>query len=123
MNRKLRNLSFDTRVSTHSLCAKRLISLIKTSHDDDVIAIACYDLGEFVRHYSNGRAIAKRLGGKEVVLQATEHQNPDVQTQALLCVSKILIQNWSVRNCIVLKVVSHLFRIFCSLALLSVPYY
>lgn len=76
---------------------QRLISLIKTSKDDDVIAIACYDLGEFVRFYPNGRLVVKGMGAREVVLRATEHENPDVQRQALLCISKILVQNWAVR--------------------------
>ena len=66
--------------------------------DDDVVAIACYDLGEFVRFYPNGRLVAKGLGAREVVLRATEHPNPDVQTQALLCISKILVQNWAVSH-------------------------
>lgn len=76
--------------------SQRLISLIKTSSDDDIVSIACYDLGEFVRFYPNGRLVAKSLGAREVVLLATEHPNPDVQTQALLCISKILVQNWAV---------------------------
>jgi len=72
--------------------------LIKTSKDDDVVAIACYDLGEFVRFYPNGRLVAKGMGARDVALLATEHENPDVQAQALLCISKILITNWAVRS-------------------------
>lgn len=67
-----------------------------SSKDDDVAAIACYDIGEFVRHYPNGRAIAKRLGAKELVMPLIEHENVDVQSRALQCVSKIMVQNWEV---------------------------
>ena len=68
------------------------------SKDDDVSAIACYDIGEFVRHYPNGRSIAKRLGAKELVMGLIEHENVDVQRNALQCVSKIMVQNWAVSN-------------------------
>eukprot|EP00978_Attheya_sp_CCMP212_P047666 scaffold422973_cov53-Attheya_sp.AAC.2 len=72
---------------------KVLIALLP-SNDDDVAAIACYDIGEFVRHYSNGRAIAKRLGAKELVMNLIEHENVEIQRHALQCVSKIMVQNW-----------------------------
>eukprot|EP00549_Striatella_unipunctata_P001099 CAMPEP_0118681040 /NCGR_PEP_ID=MMETSP0800-20121206/4713_1 /TAXON_ID=210618 ORGANISM="Striatella unipunctata, Strain CCMP2910" /NCGR_SAMPLE_ID=MMETSP0800 /ASSEMBLY_ACC=CAM_ASM_000638 /LENGTH=518 /DNA_ID=CAMNT_0006577283 /DNA_START=54 /DNA_END=1607 /DNA_ORIENTATION=+ len=72
---------------------KLLIALL-TSHDEDVAAIACYDVGEFVRHYPNGRAIAKRLGAKELVMNLIEHENVELQRHALQCVSKIMVQNW-----------------------------
>jgi len=72
---------------------KVLIALL-SSRDDDVAAIACYDIGEFVRHYPNGRAIAKRLGAKELVIPLIEHENVEVQRHALQCVSKIMVQNW-----------------------------
>jgi V-type H+-transporting ATPase subunit H len=73
---------------------KILISLIGSSNDEEVVAIACYDVGEFVRRYPNGRAIAKRLGAKEVVMPLIEHENPELQRQALQCVSKIMVNNW-----------------------------
>ena len=72
---------------------KVLIALL-SSNDEDVCAIACYDIGEFVRHYPNGRAIAKRLGAKELVMALIEHENVELQRQALQCVSKIMVQNW-----------------------------
>lgn len=72
---------------------KILISLI-TSKDEDIAAIACFDLGEFCRHYPNGRAIAKRLGGKELAMTMMEHDNPELQRHALQCVSKMMVNNW-----------------------------
>jgi len=73
---------------------KVLIALL-SSKDDDVSAIACYDIGEFVRYYPNGRSIAKRLGAKELVMSLIEHENVEVQRHALQCVSKIMVQNWA----------------------------
>ena len=72
---------------------KVLIALL-SSRDEEVASIACYDIGEFVRHYPNGRAIAKRLGAKNLVMPLIEHENPELQRHALQCVSKIMVQNW-----------------------------
>ena len=72
---------------------KVLIALL-SSDDEEVASIACYDIGEFVRYYPNGRAIAKRLGAKELVMPLIEHANVDLQRHALQCVSKIMVQHW-----------------------------
>lgn len=74
---------------------KVLIALLSnSSRDEEVATIACYDIGEFVRHYPNGRAIAKRLGAKELVMPLIEHENPELQRHALQCMSKIMVQHW-----------------------------
>mmetsp|Transcript_6219 Transcript_6219/g.7878 ORF Transcript_6219/g.7878 Transcript_6219/m.7878 type:complete len:521 (+) Transcript_6219:147-1709(+) len=72
---------------------KVLIALL-SSKDDEIAAIACYDIGEFVRFYPNGKAIAKRLGAKELVMPLIEHGNVELQRHALQCVSKMMVQNW-----------------------------
>lgn len=74
---------------------KQLIQLISQRDDDETVAVACYDLGEFVRFYPNGKAIAKRLGVKQVVMPLLQdHDNIEIQRQALLCISKLLVNNW-----------------------------
>jgi len=72
---------------------KILVTLV-TNEDEDVAAIACHDLGEFARHYPNGRQIAKRLGAKDLVMPLIEHDSVELQRHALQCVSKIMVQNW-----------------------------
>jgi hypothetical protein len=74
--------------------------LIKLAHssDEEIAAIACFDIGEFVRHYPNGKHIAKRLGARDVVMGLIEHEDAEVQRQALLCISKLLVQNWQVSS-------------------------
>eukprot|EP00536_Pseudo-nitzschia_multiseries_P000610 jgi/Psemu1/233817/estExt_Genewise1.C_70182 len=72
---------------------KVLITLL-SSKDEEVVAIACYDIGEFVRFYPNGRSITKRLGAKELVMPLIESENVDLQRHALQCVSKLMVQNW-----------------------------
>jgi V-type H+-transporting ATPase subunit H len=74
---------------------KHLIALV-SSDDEDVASVACYDIGEFVRHYPNGRSITKRLGAKEAMMKLIEHENTDLQRHALQSVSKMMVQNWAV---------------------------
>lgn len=71
---------------------------LATSEDEEVAAIACFDLGEFARHYPNGRALAKRLGARSVVMGLIEHNHAELQHQALTAVSKMLVMNWKVRS-------------------------
>ena len=72
---------------------KRLVALLR-SDDSEVAAIACYDIGEWVRFYPAGKAVVKALGAKEVVMELIEHTDGDVQRHALQCVSKIMVTNW-----------------------------
>ena len=62
----------------------------------DTMAVACFDIGEFVRYYPNGKVIANRLGAKQLVMPLMDHYNQDVQRHALTCISKMLVHNWRV---------------------------
>lgn len=73
----------------------KLLVALTTSNDEDVQAIACYDIGEFVRHYPNGRSIARSLGAKDIVMKLVDHQNKELQRHALTAVSKMMVQNWA----------------------------
>lgn len=39
-------------------------------------------------------SIAKNLGAKDMVMARIEDSNPDVQRQALSCMSKIMVNHW-----------------------------
>mmetsp|Transcript_17482 Transcript_17482/g.37822 ORF Transcript_17482/g.37822 Transcript_17482/m.37822 type:complete len:509 (+) Transcript_17482:3545-5071(+) len=73
---------------------KYLIALT-ASNDEEVQSIACYDIGEFVRHYPNGRSIARSLGAKDIVMRLVDHSNEELQRHALTAVSKMMVQNWA----------------------------
>jgi len=73
----------------------KLLILHAAGADDDISAIACFDLGEFVRFYPNGRSIARKLGAKDVAMKLIDHENTEVQRHALQCVSKMMVQNWA----------------------------
>lgn len=73
----------------------KMLVALTTSNDEEVQAIACYDIGEFVRHYPNGRTIARSLGAKDIVMKLVDHPNKELQRHALTAVSKMMVQNWA----------------------------
>lgn len=73
---------------------KILIGLLEGSKDPLVMSVAAHDLGEYVRHYPRGKLVAESLGGKNLVMQRLTHEDPNVRYEALLCVQKLMVQNW-----------------------------
>jgi len=73
---------------------KILIHLLETSKDPLVLSVACYDVGEFVRHYPRGKVVIEQLGGKQVVMTLLAHQDTNVRYEALLSVQKLMVHNW-----------------------------
>ncbi|KAH7474260.1 hypothetical protein PRIC1_013609 [Phytophthora ramorum] len=72
----------------------RLLIDLLESDDSKTVAVALFDLGEFVRFYPNGKHIAKRLGAKKVAMKLMTHENAEVQKQALQCISKMMVNKW-----------------------------
>eukprot|EP00804_Cyclotella_cryptica_P028947 CCRYP_012373-RB/>CCRYP_012373-RB protein AED:0.06 eAED:0.06 QI:0/0.9/0.90/1/0.5/0.36/11/6542/519 len=73
----------------------KILIALTAGNDEEVQSIACYDIGEFVRHYPNGRAIARSLGAKDIVLKLVDHSNEELSRHALTAVSKMMVQNWA----------------------------
>lgn len=62
-----------------------------------MLSVACYDLGEYVRHYPRGKAVLDQLEGKKYLLKhMVEEGQPDVKYNALIAVQKLMTQNWCV---------------------------
>ena len=72
----------------------KALILLLSSDDRECVQAACYDLGEFVRFYPNGKSIVKNLGAKDLVMAKIEDEDEDVQLQALQCMSKIMVNQW-----------------------------
>ncbi|CAH0474282.1 unnamed protein product [Peronospora belbahrii] len=72
----------------------RLLIELLESDESKTVAVALFDLGEFVRFYPNGKHIAKRLGAKKVAMKLMTHENGEVQKQALQCISKMMVNKW-----------------------------
>ncbi|KAG8343047.1 putative ATP synthase [Trypanosoma vivax] len=71
--------------------------LLMSSSDDCTLAVACYDLGEIVRHHPTGRALLQlpqMQGVMAQVMALMSHEKSEVAKNALLAVQKILVQRW-----------------------------
>ncbi|XP_026321737.1 V-type proton ATPase subunit H isoform X2 [Hyposmocoma kahamanoa] len=73
---------------------RTLVHLLEKSTDPVVLAVACYDIGEYVRHYPRGKHIIEQLGGKQRVMHLLSHDDPNVRYEALLAVQKLMVHNW-----------------------------
>merc|ERR1719189_3236381 len=73
---------------------KILITLLETNKDPLVLSVACFDLGEYVRHYQRGKHVLEQLGGKTMVMTLLGHADPNVRYEALLAVQKLMVHNW-----------------------------
>merc|ERR1719189_2721850 len=73
---------------------KILIQLLESSKDPLILSVACFDLGEYVRHYSRGKHVLEQLGGKTMVMTLLAHEDPNVRYEALLAVQKLMVHNW-----------------------------
>jgi len=64
------------------------------SSSPQILAIACNDIGEFVRFHTHGRQLIQNLGVKEAIMKLMFHQDAEVQKQSLVCLQKIMVHNW-----------------------------
>ncbi|KAL9925674.1 V-type proton ATPase subunit VhaSFD isoform 1-T1 [Glossina fuscipes fuscipes] len=71
-----------------------LVHLLETSKDPIILSVACFDIGEYVRHYPRGKHVLEQLGGKQIVMQLLGHEDPNVRYEALLAVQKLMVHNW-----------------------------
>jgi len=71
-----------------------LLDIIRSSQNPKVLAIACHDLGEFVRFHPRGRRVLATLEGKVDIMKLMAHPDEEVQKHALLCVQKMMVHNW-----------------------------
>eukprot|EP00887_Chlorella_sp_A99_P006497 scaffold3.g6497.t1 len=70
---------------------RALLKLIETSRDSTTLAVSCRDLAQFVTFYPHGKGIVTELRGKELVMRLMMHPDPEVQSEALKCVQRILL--------------------------------
>jgi V-type H+-transporting ATPase subunit H len=61
---------------------------------DESLEMALFDLGEFARVYPRGKSLIEDFKGKNRIMFAMGHHNPRVKKAALLCVQKMMVQNW-----------------------------
>nr|CCC93300.1 putative ATP synthase [Trypanosoma congolense IL3000] len=71
--------------------------IILNSNNNVTLAVACYDIGEVVRHHPTGRSLLQLPQLEGVLTRAMSlmsHEDPEVAKNALLAVQKIMVQRW-----------------------------
>ncbi|WVZ25951.1 hypothetical protein V8G54_004495 [Vigna mungo] len=68
-----------------------LITILDTSSDPRTLAVACYDLSQFIQHHPAGRIIVTDLKAKERVMKLMNHENAEVTKNALLCIQRLFL--------------------------------
>jgi len=62
-----------------------------TSNDPTALAVACYDLSQFMQYHPGGRIVAADLKAKERVMKLMTHENAEVTKNALLCIQRLFL--------------------------------
>ncbi|XP_022890055.1 V-type proton ATPase subunit H-like isoform X1 [Olea europaea var. sylvestris] len=68
-----------------------LITILDTSTDPRTLAVACFDLSQFIQYHPAGRIIVTDLKAKERVMKLMNHENPEVTKNALLCIQRLFL--------------------------------
>lgn len=68
-----------------------LITILDTSRDPRALAVACYDLYQFIQYYPAGRGIVNDLKAKDRVMKLMNHENAEVTKNALLCIQRLFL--------------------------------
>ncbi|KAL5990803.1 hypothetical protein ACLOJK_011707 [Asimina triloba] len=68
-----------------------LITILETSSDPRTLAVACYDLSQFIQYHPAGRGIVNDLKTKDKVMKLINHENAEVTKNALLCVQRLFL--------------------------------
>ncbi|XP_038696917.1 V-type proton ATPase subunit H-like [Tripterygium wilfordii] len=68
-----------------------LITILDTSSDPRALAVACFDLSQFVQHHPAGRVILTDLKAKERAMKLMNHENAEVTKNALLCIQRLFL--------------------------------
>ncbi|KAL7148417.1 hypothetical protein ABFS83_06G177000 [Erythranthe nasuta] len=68
-----------------------LITILDTSSDPRTLAVACYDLSQFIQNHPAGRIIVTDLKAKDRVMKLMNHENAEVTKNALLCIQRLFL--------------------------------
>ncbi|KAL2526256.1 V-type proton ATPase subunit H [Abeliophyllum distichum] len=68
-----------------------LITILDASTDLRTLAVACFDLSQFIQYHPAGRIIVTDLKAKERVMKLMNHENAEVTKNALLCIQRLFL--------------------------------
>jgi len=72
---------------------KQLVALL-SSPDPQTLAVACYDIAEFIKTHPEGRRIMTQEGSKQPAMALLKHSDPEVQKYSLTAVQRLMVINW-----------------------------
>ncbi|KAL4378700.1 hypothetical protein GQ457_02G028290 [Hibiscus cannabinus] len=68
-----------------------LITIMDSSTDPRALAVACFDLSQFIQYHPAGRVIVNDLKAKERVMKLMNHESAEVTKNALLCIQRLFL--------------------------------
>ena len=68
-----------------------LITIMDSSNDPRALAVACFDLSQFIQHHPAVRVIVTDLKAKERVMKLMNHESAEVTKNALLCIQRLFL--------------------------------
>ena len=68
-----------------------LLTILDTSSDHRTLAVACYDLSQFIQYHPAGRIIVTDLKAKDRVMKLMNHESTEVTKNALLCIQRLFL--------------------------------
>ncbi|CAK9162767.1 unnamed protein product [Ilex paraguariensis] len=68
-----------------------LVTILDSSSDPRTLAVACFDLSQFIQYHPAGRIILTDLKAKERVMKLMNHDNAEVTKNALLCIQRLFL--------------------------------
>lgn len=71
-----------------------LAKILNNSTNPLHLAIACHDIGEYVRVNPRGKKIVTDIGAKTRIMDLMNDQDHNVRYEALIAVQKFMVSNW-----------------------------
>ncbi|AET03991.2 vacuolar H+-ATPase subunit H, putative [Medicago truncatula] len=68
-----------------------LLTILDSSNDPRTLAVACFDISQFIQSHPAGRIIVTDLKAKERVMKLMNHESAEVTKNALLCIQRLFL--------------------------------
>ncbi|KAJ2158386.1 H(+)-transporting V1 sector ATPase subunit H [Coemansia sp. RSA 552] len=78
----------------HRIVRQLALILADPSKTATELAVACHDLGQYVKHNPDGKKLLARTGAKARIMGLMTSESPEVRYEALLCVQQIMLNAW-----------------------------
>ncbi|KAJ3342660.1 H(+)-transporting V1 sector ATPase subunit H [Gonapodya sp. JEL0774] len=73
---------------------KALARIMATSKESKVLAVACHDIGQYVKFYPEGKKFVQEVGAKQHIMELMASEDSDVRYNALLATQKYMERSW-----------------------------